>query len=130
MELSWFLVFVTLCIQVLLISILCVPLNYLPRKIRIAIISGFEQVEAIPNLVFTMKLITGLLFVLFLDCMRSLHRLSPHPSEPGLHDLNVKLRLFRNQRNLYMSFFACFFMLVIYRLRRLFTDLHRLSNNH
>lgn len=92
MELSWFLVFVTLCIQVLLIFILCVPVSYLPRKIRIAIISGFEQVETIPNLVFTMKLITGLLFVLFVDSVRGLNRLPP--PEPGIHDLNIKLRLF------------------------------------
>jgi len=126
MELSWLLVFLTLCVQVILITILCIPHHYLPAIIRRAIIRVFEEAQNSPNIVLSYKITTGLLLLLFLDAVRTINHLDEKErhEHAGMAELNIKLRLFRNQRNMYMSFFAVFFMIIIYRLQRLFAELH------
>lgn len=74
-ELSWVLVFLTLCVQVLLITILCIPHQYLPGFVRRAIIRVFEEAERSPNIVLAYKITTALLLLLFLDAVRTINHL-------------------------------------------------------
>jgi len=73
-----------------------------------------------------MKIIFFLTAVLFLDALRTINHLDDVKVHTGEHasamfDMQTKLRLFRNQRNAYITFFALFLLLVIHR----FEDLHR-----
>ncbi|KAK1334986.1 hypothetical protein QTO34_004562 [Cnephaeus nilssonii] len=76
-----------------------------------------------------------LLIVLFLDAVREVRKYSStavieksSPSRPGAHE-HTQMKLFRSQRNLYISGFSLFFWLVLRRLVTLITQLaNELSN--
>lgn len=76
-----------------------------------------------------------LLIVLFLDTVREVRKYSStsaietiSPSRPGAHE-HTQMKLFRSQRNLYISGFSLFLWLVLRRLVTLITQLAKELSN-
>ena len=115
MTIQWTIVAVFLYVEMFFVAILLLPSirPYMCRMVR--------AVEQLQNANVYSWVIVGILLLLFSDAMREMHKysatsvldLSTHTADA---DALIHMRLFRAQRNLYISGFALFLWLVVRRL--------------
>jgi len=115
----------------IIILVLCLPL---PAVVRGFVLRLFDLVATNTKAQMTMKIVFFLTAVLFLDALRTINHLDDVKVHTGEHasamfDMQTKLRLFRNQRNAYITFFALFLLLVIHRFEALHRKFHVMSES-
>jgi len=116
---QWYAVLVLLLIEMIICLIVVLPV---PLSFRTAVLSALAKFWNHPTINIVLKTVFGLLALLFLDALRSInsvnHEISLHHDGHGPHSTcELKLRLFREQRNSYMVGFALFLFLMIYRFK-------------
>lgn len=133
MTLQWTAVATFLYAEIGLILLFCLPLIPPQRWQKIFSFNVWGKIATFWNKAFLSIIV--LLIVLFLDAVREVRKYSSttvieksSPSRPGAHE-HTQMKLFRSQRNLYISGFSLFFWLVLRRLVTLITQLaNELSN--
>lgn len=133
MTLQWTAVATFLYAEIGLILLFCLPFIPPQRWQKIFSFTVWGKIATFWNKAFLSIIV--LLIVLFLDAVREVRKYSStavieksSPSRPGAHE-HTQMKLFRSQRNLYISGFSLFFWLVLRRLVTLITQLaNELSN--
>ncbi|KAM7121295.1 tRNA-dihydrouridine(20a/20b) synthase [NAD(P)+]-like isoform 4-T4 [Molossus nigricans] len=127
MTLQWTAVATFLYAEIGLILIFCLPFIPPQRWQKIFSFNVWGKIATFWNKAFLTIIV--LLIVLFLDAVREVRKYSStsvieksSPSRPGAHE-HTQMKLFRSQRNLYISGFSLFFWLVLRRLVTLITQL-------
>lgn len=133
MTFQWVAVATFLYAEIGLILIFCLPFIPPQRWQKIFSFSVWGKIATFWNKAFLTIII--LLIVLFLDAVREVHKYSSaHAVEkgstvkPGGFE-HTQMKLFRSQRNLYISGFSLFFWLVLRRLVTLITQLAKELSN-
>ncbi|XP_066198541.1 B-cell receptor-associated protein 29 [Saccopteryx leptura] len=133
MTLQWAAVASFLYAEIGLIVIFCLPFIPPQRWQKIFSFSVWGKIATFWNKAFLTIIV--LLIVLFLDAVREVRKYSSAadmekflPSKPGAHE-HTHMKLFRAQRNLYISGFSLFFWLVLRRLVTLITQLAKETSN-
>ncbi|KAM8766049.1 B-cell receptor-associated protein 29 [Rhynchonycteris naso] len=133
MTLQWAAVASFLYAEIGLILIFCLPFIPPQRWQKIFSFSVWGKIATFWNKAFLTIIV--LLIVLFLDAVREVRKYSSLadmekflPSKPGAHE-HMHMKLFRAQRNLYISGFSLFFWLVLRRLVTLITQLAKETSN-
>lgn len=129
MSLQWAAVATFLYAEIGLILIFCLPFIPPQRWQKIFSFSVWGKIASFWNKAFLTVIV--LLIVLFLDAVREVRKYSVIPSiekssagKPTAFE-HTQMKLFRSQRNLYISGFSLFFWLVLRRLVTLITQLAR-----
>ncbi|KAG7455946.1 hypothetical protein MATL_G00246570 [Megalops atlanticus] len=126
MTLQWTAVALFLYVEIAVILILSLPFISPPRWQRIFKFSIWDRLAPFWNKVFLTMII--ILIVLFLDAVREVRKYSgAEPSKeaklhPNMFD-HLHMKLFRAQRNLYISGFSLFLWLVMRRVVTLINQL-------
>uniref|UniRef100_A0ABI7X7E3 Dihydrouridine synthase 4 like n=2 Tax=Felis catus TaxID=9685 RepID=A0ABI7X7E3_FELCA len=127
MTLQWVAVATFLYAEIGLILIFCLPFIPPQRWQKIFSFNVWGKIATFWNKAFLTIIV--LLIVLFLDAVREVRKYSSIPaiekglsSKPGAYE-HAQMKLFRSQRNLYISGFSLFFWLVLRRLVTLITQL-------
>ncbi|XP_049639559.1 B-cell receptor-associated protein 29-like [Suncus etruscus] len=127
MSLQWAAVATFLYAEIGLILIFCLPFIPPQRWQKIFSFSVWGKIASFWNKAFLTVIV--LLIVLFLDAIREVRKYSATPviektstSKPNAYE-HMQMKLFRSQRNLYISGFSLFFWLVLRRLVTLITQL-------
>jgi len=127
MGLLWGFEYAVLLGEVILLLLLCMPMP--DNRLRGGLLKMMGFIWTSRHLriaVFVVAAITGLLF---LDALRNVSFVGEEEMrerhDKGLNEHQIALRLFLNQRNCYISGFALFLMLVIFRLYDILGQLHR-----
>lgn len=127
MSLQWAAVATFLYAEIGLILIFCLPFIPPQRWQKIFSFSVWGKIASFWNKAFLTVIV--LLIVLFLDAVREVRKYSTIPaiekstaSKPSAFE-HTQMKLFRSQRNLYISGFSLFFWLVLRRLVTLITQL-------
>lgn len=133
MTIQWVAVATFLYAEIGLILIFCLPFIPPQRWQKIFSFSVWGKIATFWNKAFLTIII--LLIVLFLDAVREVRKYSSaHAVEkgstvkPGGFE-HTQMKLFRSQRNLYISGFSLFFWLVLRRLVTLITQLAKELSN-
>ncbi|XP_054420628.1 B-cell receptor-associated protein 29 [Pteronotus mesoamericanus] len=133
MTLQWAAVATFLYAEIGLILIFCLPFITPQRWQKIFSFNVWGKIATFWNKAFLTIIV--LLIVLFLDAVREVRKYSSVtaiekslPSRPGAHE-HTQMKLFRSQRNLYISGFSLFFWLVLRRLVTLITQLAKELSN-
>lgn len=133
MTLQWAAVATFLYAEIGLILIFCLPFIPPQRWQKIFSFSIWGKIASFWNKAFLTIIV--LLIVLFLDAVREVRKYSSTSviekssiSRPGAHE-QTQMKLFRSQRNLYISGFSLFFWLVLRRLVTLITQLAKELSN-
>lgn len=132
MTIQWAAVASFLYAEIGLILIFCLPFIPPQRWHKIFSFRIWSKIASFWNKAFLTIII--LLIVLFLDAVRevkkysSMHVEKSSASKPGAFE-HTQMRLFRSQRNLYISGFSLFFWLVLRRLVTLITQLAKEISN-
>jgi len=115
---------VVLAAEMVLVLLICLPLP--SNNVRGFIIRGYKMLWANEHVKLFFKVVTGLNAILWLDAMRRIFQLEErHEKFVGsVGDGDVKMHLFANQRNAWISGFSLFLIIVIYRLLVLMEQLH------
>ncbi|KND02925.1 hypothetical protein, variant [Spizellomyces punctatus DAOM BR117] len=101
-----------------------IPLSFIPIPTRKRIMNSISTLARKDPIVWTARVIFLVMALVFWDTVTRLYRMETevHPKEEGHHshldpmaDLQQKARRFYTQRNLYLSLFAIFMILVDYR---------------
>ncbi|XP_075414662.1 B-cell receptor-associated protein 29 [Tenrec ecaudatus] len=127
MTLQWVAVASFLYAEIGLILIFCLPFISPQRWQKIFSFHVWGKIATFLNKVFLTIIV--LLIVLFLDAVREIRKYSfahsMEKSSAGRHNAydHTQMKLFRSQRNLYISGFSLFFWLVLRRLVSLITQL-------
>jgi len=125
MGLLWGFEYAVLLGEVLLLLLLCMPMpDTRVRGFLLNIMGTIWSSRHLRFAVFGIAAITGLLF---LDALRNVSFVGDemHGRHEHGHEHQIALRLFLNQRNCYISGFALFLMLIIFRLHDILAQLHR-----
>ncbi|XP_055974152.1 B-cell receptor-associated protein 29 [Sorex fumeus] len=127
MSLQWAAVATFLYAEIGLILIFCLPFIPPQRWQKIFSFSLWGKIASFWNKAFLTVIV--LLIVLFLDAIREVRKYSVTPAiekssagKPTAFE-HTQMKLFRSQRNLYISGFSLFFWLVLRRLVTLITQL-------
>lgn len=127
MSLQWAAVATFLYAEIGLILIFCLPFIPPQRWQKIFSFSVWGKIASFWNKAFLTVIV--LLIVLFLDAVREVRKYSAtsdiektSASKPNAYE-HMQMKLFRSQRNLYISGFSLFFWLVLRRLVTLITQL-------
>jgi len=125
--LQWQAVFAVLLVEMGICTIVILPL---PLKYRRAILEGIDKLTKNQTVSTVLKVLFALLAFLFVDCVRSSMRVE---EQLDVHDVvgvghaqshcEHFSRLFRAQRNAYMTGFALFLFLMIFRLKEMMMSL-------
>ncbi|XP_019481601.1 PREDICTED: B-cell receptor-associated protein 29 [Hipposideros armiger] len=133
MTLQWAAVATFLYAEIGLILIFCVPFIPPQRWQKIFSFKIWSKIATFWNKAFLTIIV--LLIVLFLDTVREVRKYSSisavehsSSSRPGAHE-HTQMKLFRSQRNLYISGFSLFLWLVLRRLVTLITQLAKELSN-
>lgn len=133
MTIQWVAVASFLYAEIGLILIFCLPVISPQRWHKIFSFSVWTKIASFWNKAFLTIII--LLVVLFLDAVREVKKYSSinvveknSASRPTAYE-QAQMRLFRSQRNLYISGFSLFFWLVLRRLVTLITQLAKEITN-
>ncbi|XP_051031078.1 B-cell receptor-associated protein 29 [Phodopus roborovskii] len=133
MTVQWVAVASFLYAEIGLILIFCLPFIPPQRWRKIFSFSVWAKIASFWNKAFLTIII--LLIVLFLDAVREVRKYSStqvteknSASRPGAYE-HTQMKLFRSQRNLYISGFSLFFWLVLRRLVTLITQLAKEISN-
>ncbi|XP_021057981.1 B-cell receptor-associated protein 29 [Mus pahari] len=133
MTIQWAAVASFLYAEIGLIVIFCLPFIPPQRWQKIFSFSVWGKIASFWNKAFLTIII--LLIVLFLDAVREVRKYSSinvveknSASRPGAFE-HTQMKLFRSQRNLYISGFSLFFWLVLRRLVTLITQLAKEISN-
>ncbi|KAM5302862.1 B-cell receptor-associated protein 29 isoform 1-T2 [Glossophaga mutica] len=133
MTFQWAAVATFLYAEIGLILIFCLPFIPPQRWQKIFSFNIWGKIATFWNKAFLTIIV--LLIVLFLDAVREVRKYSSVttveksvPSRPGAHE-HTQMKLFRSQRNLYISGFSLFFWLVLRRLVTLITQLAKELSN-
>ncbi|XP_034370084.1 B-cell receptor-associated protein 29 isoform X1 [Arvicanthis niloticus] len=134
MTIQWAAVASFLYAEIGLILIFCLPFIPPQRWQKIFSFSVWGKIASFWNKAFLTIII--LLIVLFLDAVREVRKYSSTSavekgsasSIPGAYE-HTQMKLFRSQRNLYISGFSLFFWLVLRRLVTLITQLAKEISN-
>uniref|UniRef100_A0A8C6D132 B-cell receptor-associated protein n=1 Tax=Moschus moschiferus TaxID=68415 RepID=A0A8C6D132_MOSMO len=133
MIVQWAAVATFLYAEIGLILIFCLPLIPPQRWQKIFSFSVWGKIASFWNKAFLTIII--LLIVLFLDAVREVRKYSSthtieksSASRPAACE-HTQMKLFRSQRNLYISGFSLFFWLVLRRLVTLITQLAKELSN-
>ncbi|XP_040500325.1 B-cell receptor-associated protein 29 isoform X2 [Ursus maritimus] len=133
MTLQWVAVATFLYAEIGLILIFCLPFIPPQRWQKIFSFNVWGKIATFWNKAFLTIIV--LLIVLFLDAVREVRKYSSAPaiekgltSRPGAYE-HTQMKLFRSQRNLYISGFSLFFWLVLRRLVILITQLAKELSN-
>ncbi|XP_016045980.1 B-cell receptor-associated protein 29 [Erinaceus europaeus] len=133
MTLQWAAVATFLYAEIGLILLFCLPFIPPQRWQKIFSFNVWGKIASFWNKAFLTIIV--LLIVLFLDAVREVRKYSSTPiiekssaSKPGSFD-HIQMKLFRSQRNLYISGFSLFFWLVLRRLVTLITQLAKELSN-
>ncbi|XP_019600940.2 B-cell receptor-associated protein 29 [Rhinolophus sinicus] len=133
MTLQWAAVATFLYAEIGLILIFCLPFIPPQRWQKIFSLNIWSKIATFWNKAFLTIIV--LLIVLFLDTVREVRKYSSisaieqiSPSRPGAHE-HTQMKLFRSQRNLYISGFSLFLWLVLRRLVTLITQLAKELSN-
>eukprot|EP00993_Chasmostoma_nieuportense_P005435 NODE_6060_length_577_cov_26.031111_g5895_i0.p1 GENE.NODE_6060_length_577_cov_26.031111_g5895_i0~~NODE_6060_length_577_cov_26.031111_g5895_i0.p1 ORF type:complete len:159 (+),score=29.20 NODE_6060_length_577_cov_26.031111_g5895_i0:59-478(+) len=120
--LLWTLLYAVLVVEALLVLILCLPVP--SSSFRQAVVSVY-RVMWIKSHYVRYFVVTVILIQLlcFLDAIRTINHLDNHHSEGALADLMDRNRLLRNQRNMYITGFGLFLVLVGLRFLQLMDQL-------
>ncbi|XP_013926110.1 PREDICTED: B-cell receptor-associated protein 29 [Thamnophis sirtalis] len=125
MTYQWGVVAAFLYGEIALLLLLCLPLVSPVRWNKVFMISVWNRIAAYWNKTFLTIIV--ILIVLFLDAIREVRKYStvqlnedkPHSSLTSMD--HIQMKLFRSQRNLYISGFSLFLWLVLRRLVSLIT---------
>ncbi|XP_036774878.1 B-cell receptor-associated protein 29 isoform X1 [Manis pentadactyla] len=127
MTFQWAAVAAFLYAEIGLILLFCLPFIPPQRWQKIFSFTVWGKIATFWNKAFLTIIV--LLIVLFLDAVREVRKYSSTPAiersstnRPGAYE-HVQMKLFRSQRNLYISGFSLFFWLVLRRLLSLITQL-------
>ncbi|XP_016054608.1 PREDICTED: B-cell receptor-associated protein 29 [Miniopterus natalensis] len=133
MTLQWTAVATFLYAEIGLILVFCLPFIPPQRWQKIFSFNVWGKIASFWNKAFLSIIV--LLIVLFLDAVREVRKYSSttvieksSASRPGAHE-HTQMKLFRSQRNLYISGFSLFFWLVLRRLVTLITQLAKELSN-
>lgn len=131
MTIQWAAVASFLYAEIGLILIFCLPFIPPQRWHKIFSFRIWSKIASFWNKAFLTIII--LLIVLFLDAVREVKKYSSthvekNSGRPGAFE-HTQMRLFRSQRNLYISGFSLFFWLVLRRLVTLITQLAKEISN-
>ncbi|XP_008050693.1 B-cell receptor-associated protein 29 [Carlito syrichta] len=133
MTLQWTAVATFLYAEIGLILIFCLPFIPPQRWQKIFSFNVWSRIATFWNKAFLTIII--LLIVLFLDAVREVRKYSfthtiekSSTSSPNAYE-HTQMKLFRSQRNLYISGFSLFFWLVLRRLVTLITQLAKELSN-
>ncbi|CAO2586077.1 B-cell receptor-associated protein 29 [Lemmus lemmus] len=133
MTVQWVAVASFLYAEIGLILIFCLPFIPPQRWQKIFSFSVWGKIASFWNKAFLTIIV--LLIVLFLDAVREVRKYSStqvteknSASAPGAYE-HTQMKLFRSQRNLYISGFSLFFWLVLRRLVTLITQLAKEITN-
>ncbi|XP_006882751.1 PREDICTED: B-cell receptor-associated protein 29-like [Elephantulus edwardii] len=132
MTLQWVAVATFLYAEIGLILIFCLPFIPPQRWHKIFSFHVWGKIASFWNKAFLTIII--LLIVLFLDAVREVRKYSANTIEksstgrPSAYE-HTQMKLFRSQRNLYISGFSLFFWLVLRRLISLITQLAKELSN-
>ncbi|KAM4874002.1 B-cell receptor-associated protein 29 isoform 1-T2 [Thomomys bottae] len=133
MTIQWVAVASFLYAEIGLILIFCLPFIPPQRWQKIFSFSVWGKIATFWNKAFLTIIV--LLIVLFLDAVREVRKYSTTHSleksattRPGAYE-HSQMKLFRSQRNLYISGFSLFFWLVLRRLVTLITRLAKELSN-
>ncbi|XP_047550059.1 B-cell receptor-associated protein 29 [Lutra lutra] len=133
MTLQWVAVATFLYAEIGLLLIFCLPFIPPQRWQKIFSFTVWGKIATFWNKAFLTIIV--LLIVLFLDAVREVRKYSSSPaiekgltSRPGAYE-HAQMKLFRSQRNLYISGFSLFFWLVLRRLVILITQLAKELSN-
>ncbi|XP_061575263.1 B-cell receptor-associated protein 29 [Cololabis saira] len=132
MTLQWTAVALFLYVEIGIIVILCLPFISARRWQRILKLSIWSFMANFWNRVFLTMII--ILIVLFLDAVREVRKYSAKELgadvklQPNMFD-HMHMKLFRAQRNLYISGFSVFLWLVMKRLITLINQLASVSGS-
>uniref|UniRef100_A0A2K6R6Y1 B-cell receptor-associated protein n=1 Tax=Rhinopithecus roxellana TaxID=61622 RepID=A0A2K6R6Y1_RHIRO len=133
MTLQWAAVATFLYAEIGLILIFCLPFIPPQRWQKIFSFNVWGKIATFWNKAFLTIII--LLIVLFLDAVREVRKYSSvhtiersSTSRPDVYE-HTQMKLFRSQRNLYISGFSLFFWLVLRRLVTLITQLAKELSN-
>ncbi|XP_075994979.1 B-cell receptor-associated protein 29 [Genypterus blacodes] len=128
MTLQWTAVALFLYVEIGILLILCLPFISARRWQSVFRLRIWSSVSSFGNRAFLTMII--ILLVLFLDAVREVRKYStPGPGreakqqQPNMHD-HMHMKLFRAQRNLYISGFSVFLWLV---MKRVFTLINQLA---
>ncbi|KAJ3591247.1 hypothetical protein NHX12_009193 [Muraenolepis orangiensis] len=130
MTLQWTVVALFLYVEIGVLLILCLPFISATRWQKIFKLNIWNSMATFWNKVFLAMII--ILIVLFLDAVREVRKYSnmEHGKDaklnPNMFD-HLHMKLFRAQRNLYISGFSLFLWLV---MRRVITLINQLANLH
>ncbi|XP_008565592.1 PREDICTED: B-cell receptor-associated protein 29 [Galeopterus variegatus] len=133
MTLQWTAVATFLYAEIGLMLIFCLPFIPPQRWQKIFSFSVWGKIATFWNKAFLTIIV--LLIVLFLDAVREVRKYSYthtiEKSSTSRHDAHehTQMKLFRSQRNLYISGFSLFFWLVLRRLVTLITQLAKELSN-
>ncbi|KAM3615451.1 uncharacterized protein V6R79_002504 [Siganus canaliculatus] len=132
MTLQWTAVAVFLYVEIGVIAILCIPFISATRWQKIFNWRIWRWMGQFWNKVFLTMII--ILIVLFLDAVREVRKYSSKDAgtnaklQPNMYD-HMHMKLFRAQRNLYISGFAVFLWLVMKRVVTLINQLAAASGS-
>ncbi|KAM9078288.1 B-cell receptor-associated protein 29 isoform X1 [Balaenoptera acutorostrata] len=133
MTLQWAAVATFLYAEIGLILIFCLPFIPPQRWQKIFSFSVWGKIATFWNKAFLTIIV--LLIVLFLDAVREVRKYSSthaiersSASRPSAYE-HTQMKLFRSQRNLYITGFSLFFWLVLRRLVTLITQLAKELSN-
>lgn len=117
MSLVWTIIATFLYVEIAVVLLLVLPIASPQRWHRFFKSQFLAMIGRQANIYFV--LLFGILVLFLLEAIREMRKYSNHDATPGEH-LNVELqhsmRLFRAQRNFYISGFSIFLTLVIRRL--------------
>ena len=124
MSLAWTSVFVLFTVELLITFLLVLNLYKPLRKLvtgSLRVATGSKHVRIL------MLVVAIILILLFIDSFRNQARLSDELKSPEIlrdnaKELQLKLRIFREQRNLYLSGVTVFLGLVIYWILQLYEE--------
>lgn len=129
MTFQWTAVAAFLYAEIVILLLLCIPIISPLRWQKVFSISIWNKITNFSNKAFLTIIV--LLIVLFLDAVREVRKYSNiNLSEKNTHAPpnafdHIQMKLFRSQRNLYISGFSLFLWLVLRRMISLITVLAR-----
>jgi B-cell receptor-associated protein 31 len=128
--LQWYATFLFLCAELLVCSVLICPM---PSKVKKFLLNGVVRVTSVPVIRTSLRVACVLIFLLFLDSVRDhskrraemdAHRSGDHGHIDAHHECETRLKMFYSQRNLYLTGFSLFLLLLLWRLMQYLASLH------
>lgn len=124
MSLAWTSVFVLFTVELLITFLLVLNLY---KPLRKLVTGSLRVATSSKHVRILMLVLAVILILLFIDSFRNQSRLSEELKAPEVlrdnaKELQLKLRIFREQRNLYLSGVTVFLGLVIYWILQLYEE--------